>query len=150
MTWSDPSTWLVRRHTGPLYAAIGALSSYLTDAPHYATLARPYGLLLGSSGVALVCWQLASRNRVRRLALAGLWLTLATALGVHFYAVLTFAAIGLGELVRTWRTRHIDWLVWAVLGLAAAPLGFLLPLIRSNLVLRKGYFAPATLSRFGR
>lgn len=139
--------FVVRRYTGPLYAAIGALSSYLTNAPYFATEARPYGLLLGLSCTALVCWQLAARHRVRWLALAGLWLSLATALGLQYYAVLSFAAIGLGELVRTWRTRHIDWLVWAVLGLAAAPLAFLLPLIRSNLVLRKGYFAPATLSR---
>ena len=139
--------FVVRRYTGPLYAAIGALSSYLTNAPHYATEARPYGLLLGLSCTALVCWQLAARHRVRWLALAGLWLSLATALGLQYYAVLSFAAIGLGELVRTWRTRHIDWLVWAALGFATAPLAFLLPLIRSNLVLKKGYFAPATLSR---
>lgn len=140
--------FVVRRYTGPLYAAIGALSSYLTDAPYYSTEARPYGLLLGLSCVALVCWQLAARYRVRRFALAGLWLSLATALGLQYYAVLSFAAIGLGELVRTWRTRQMDWPVWGALALATAPLLFLLPLIRSNLVLRTGSFAPATLSRF--
>jgi len=64
--------FVVRRYTGPLYAAIGALSSYLTKAPYYSTEARPYGLLLGLSCIALVCWQLAARYRVRRLALAHL------------------------------------------------------------------------------
>lgn len=139
--------FVVSRYTGPLYAAVGALSSYLTKAPYYSTEARPYGLLLGLSCIALVCWQLAARHRFRWLAVAGLWLSLAAALGLQYYAVLSFAAIGLGELVRTWRTRHVDWLVWAALGLATAPLPFLLPLVRSNFVLKKGYFAPATLSR---
>ncbi len=138
---------IVSRYAGPLYGAIGAVSSYLTLAPIYASEARPYGLLLGLSCIALVCWQLAARHRVRWLALAGLWLSLAMALGVQYYAVLSFAAIGLGELVRTWRTRHLDWPIWAALGFAAAPLPFLLPLIRSNLVLKTGYFAPATMSR---
>jgi len=140
--------FVVRRYAGPLYGAIGALSSYLTHAPFYSTAARPYGLLLGLSCIALVCWQLAARYRARRLTLAGLWLSLATALGLHYYAVLSFAAIGLGELARTWRTRQIDWPVWAALGFATVPLLFLLPLIRSNLIMKTGYFAPATLSGF--
>lgn len=138
---------IVSRYAGPLYGGIAALATYMTNAPLFETEARPYGLLLGLSCVALVCWQLTARGRARWLALAGLWLCLATALGVHYYAVLSFAGIGLGELVRTWRTRHIDWPVWAALGLATAPLPLLLPLIRSNLVLKQGYFAPATMSR---
>jgi hypothetical protein len=140
--------FIVNRHAGPLYAAIGALCSYLTYAPHYSIEARPYGLLLGVSSIALVCWQLAARARFRALAIGGLWLSLATALGIQFYAVLSFVAIALGELVRTWRARRIDLPVWAALGFATVPLPFLLPLIRSNLVLKKGYFAPATMSRF--
>lgn len=139
---------VVSRYAGPLYGAIGALSTYMTNAPLYETEGRPYGPLLGLSSIALVCWQLAVRGRARWLALVGLWLCLATALGMQYYAVLSFAAIGLGELLRTWRTRHIDWPVWAALGLATAPLPFLLPLIRSNLVLKQGYFAPVTMSRF--
>lgn len=136
----------VRRYTGPLYALIGALSGYLTYAPYYATRARPYGLLLGFSSLALVCWHLASRNRVRGITLAGLCLSLAAALSMHYYAVLTFVAIGCGELVRNWRRRRIDWLVWGALGLATAPLFFLLPLLHANRVLARGYFSPATLS----
>ena len=140
--------FIVRRYTGPLYAAIGALSSYLTSAPYYSTEARPYGLLLGVSCIALVCWQLAARYRVRRCALVGLLLSLATALGLQYYAVLSFAAIGVGELVRTWRRRQIDWPMWGALGFATAPLPFLLPLIRSNLILKTGNFSPATLVHF--
>ena len=140
--------FIVSRYAGPLYAAIGALCTYLTNVPFYATDARPYGMFLGLSCIALVCWQLATRRQMRWLALAGLWISLAMALGMQYYAVLSFVGIGVGELVRTWRTRHIDWQVWAALGFATAPLPLLLPLIRSNLVLRTGYFAPATISRF--
>ncbi|HWY54558.1 MAG TPA: glycosyltransferase family 39 protein [Terriglobales bacterium] len=140
--------FIVRRYIGPLYAAIGALASYLTYAPYYATRARPYGLLLGLTCIALVCWQQASRQRQRWLALMGLCLSLALALGVHYYAVLSFAAIACGELVRTWRTRRIDGLVWAALAIATTPLLLFLPLIRANQVLAQGYFSPATLSHF--
>ena len=140
--------FVVSRYAGPLYAAIGALCTYLTNVPYYASEARPYGLLLGLSCIALVCWQRVARRQTRWLALTGLWLSLAMTLGMHYYAVLSFFAIGLGELVRTWRERRIDWPVWAVLGFATAPLAWLLPLIRSNFVLRTGYFAPATISRF--
>jgi hypothetical protein len=140
--------FIVRHYLGPLYAAIGALASYLTYAPYYATRARPYGLLLGLTCIALVCWQQASRQRQRWLALLGLCLSLATALGMHYYAVLSFAAIACGELVRSWRTRRIDWLVWIALGVATTPLLLFLPLIRANRVLAQGYFSPATLSHF--
>jgi hypothetical protein len=140
--------FIVRRYTGPLYALIAALSSYLTKAPSYATQARPYGLVLGLSCLALLCWHLVSRHRTRKLALLGLCLSLATAFSVHYYAALSLAAVGFGELVRTWHTRRIDWPVWGALGLATAPLPFLLPLMRSNWVLREGYFGTATLSHF--
>jgi len=140
--------FIVRHYIGPLYAAIGALASYLTYAPYYATRARPYGLLLGLTCIALVCWQQAARQRMRWLALTGLCLGLACALGMHFYAVLLFAAIAFGELVRSWRTRRIDWLVWLALLVATTPLLLFLPLIRANQVLAQGYFSPATLSHF--
>jgi hypothetical protein len=139
---------IVRHYIGPLYAAIGALSSYLTYAPYYATRARPYGLLLGLTCIALVCWQQTSRQRVRWLPLAGLCLSLAAALGMHYYAVLSFAAIGVGELVRTRSNRRVDWLVWVALAIATIPLLLFLPLIHANRILAEGYFSPATLSHF--
>jgi hypothetical protein len=140
--------FIVRPYAGPLYALIAALSSYLTKAPSYANQARPYGLLLGLSCLALLCWQQASRYRLRRLALLGLCLSLASAFSVHYYAVLSFGAIGFGEVVRTWHTRRIDRPVWSALGLATAPLPFFLPLTQTNWFVREGYWATPTLSRF--
>jgi hypothetical protein len=140
--------FIVKRYTGPLYASIAALAAYLTAAPAYAVQARPYGPLLGLSCLALVCWRMAARYRLRALALAGLALTLAATLGMHYYAFLSFGALGFGEIVRTWRQRRVDWPVWVAFALAAVPAVFLLPLVRSNLALRSGFFSPATLSNF--
>ena len=139
--------FIVRRYGGPLYAAIGSLSGFLTYAPFYATDARPHVLLLGLSSIALVCWQQASRH-FRWLAIPGLFLSLAMAVSLHYYAVLTFAAIGFGELVRARRRRRMDWPVWVALILATTPLLFFLPLIRANKILAQGGYAPATLSEF--
>jgi hypothetical protein len=41
-------------------------------------------------------------------------------------------------------------LVWGALALGVAPLWLFLPLIRANLTLRQGYFAPATWANFAR
>jgi hypothetical protein len=139
---------VVRRYAGPVYATIGALSGFMTYAPSYAVQARPYGLVLGLSGIALVCWQQAS-SRLRRLAIAGLFLSLAMAVSLHYYAVLSLAAIGFGELIRACRRRRVDWPVCTALVLATAPLFFLLPLIHANRALGQGEFsnyAPAKLS----
>jgi hypothetical protein len=138
----------LQRYTGPLYAAIGVLATYLTVGPLASVAARPYGLLLGFSSIALVCWQQAARNHKRALALAGLCLSLAAAIGVHFYAAVSFFGIGCGELVRTWRTRRIDWMIWLAVGLGTAPLFLVRPLIHANLVFVQGFFAPATLANF--
>jgi hypothetical protein len=140
--------FIVRRYAGPLYGWIGALSSLLTLGVWYGVEARPYALLLGCSGLALVCWQQICRNRHRGWMLAGLWLSLTTAAGLHYCGMFSFAAIGFGELVRTVRNRRIDWPIWAALALAASPLLVFRSLLRGNLVLMKGYFAPATTHQF--
>jgi hypothetical protein len=137
--------FIVRRYAGPLYAAIGALSGFLTLAPFYSVEARPYGLLLGLSSLAVVCWQQASKQ-FRWLAIFGLFLSLAAAISLQYYAVLSIASIGLGELVHARRSRRIDWPVWGALVFAATPLFLFLPLIRANTILAHGGDAPATLS----
>jgi hypothetical protein len=140
--------FMVRRYAGPLYGWIGALSTILTFGVWYGVQARPYALLLGCSSVALLCWQQVCRNHNRRWMLAGLWLSLATATSLHYFAMFSFAAIGFGEVVRIGQRRRIDWPIWGTLALAATPLLVFRPLLRANLVLKKGYFAPATLHQF--
>ncbi len=136
--------FILRPYVGPLYAFLGALSRYLTGVAPYESVVRPYGLWLGLTALALLSWQRAAANRRRGLALAGLCLSLAAAQGVHYYAFLSFTAIGLGELARTWSRRRVDWLVWIALIVSFVPIVFFTPLIRANMALKEGYFDRAT------
>jgi hypothetical protein len=138
---------IVRRYASPLYAMVGALAGFLTYAPFYAVEARPYGLLLGLSSIALLFWEEAWHTSSWQ-AKVGLFASLMLAVFVHYYAVFTVAAIGAAELVRSWQRRRMDWLTWFVLVSSAAPLLYFLPLIRANTAMLDGGYAPATLSNF--
>jgi hypothetical protein len=112
------------------YALIALLFPLATTAfRNHAYEARPYGMLLGFSGVALVCWQASALGRWRPWALWGLALSLAGALASHYYAVLLWIPLGIGELVRWRRRRRLDWGVAAALACGLAMLLVLLPAI---------------------
>src|SRR5262249_20830996 len=66
----------VGRRVPPAFAWSALLFPLTTRAYYYAFEARPYGLVLGCSGLALLCWQAAAEGRRRPLALAGLALSL--------------------------------------------------------------------------
>ena len=106
--------------SSPFYGLIAMITPLVTDAYRYAYEARPYALVLGFSAVALVCWQETADERRRIWALAGLVVALAAALSSHYYGVLTFAGIGIGEAIRSWGRRRLDLPVWVALGLGAA------------------------------
>src|ERR1017187_2720902 len=52
----------IRRRTNALYGLVGMLACGITGAYPFAYEARPYGLVLGFCGLALVCWQAATEN----------------------------------------------------------------------------------------
>ncbi|HSP96974.1 MAG TPA: glycosyltransferase family 39 protein, partial [Candidatus Dormibacteraeota bacterium] len=104
----------LRRRVGLALAAIGMLLPVTAPVAYsYAYEARGYGIVLGFSGAAMVCWDLAHDSRWRRLALLGLPICLAAAIATHFYAVLVIVPLALGELARTVERRRVDWLLWA-------------------------------------
>jgi hypothetical protein len=70
---------------------------------------------------ALLCWRAASSDP-RLWACIGLAVSLGAAVSSHYYAVLLFVPVGIGELVRTFERRRIDWMVWAGILAGAAPL----------------------------
>jgi hypothetical protein len=124
----------------PLYALLALLLPLTTTAFRvYAVEARPYGLLLGFTGLALVCWQDAARGRGRPWSLVGLAASLAAAVSAHYYAVLLLVPLGLGELARLARRRRADFPLWAALLAGLVPLVFFLPLIRSAQEYRAGF-----------
>lgn len=89
--------------------------------------------MLGFCGLSLVAWQeaMTSRSRGRSfLAALVLLVSLAGAVCSHYYSVLLFVPLGLGELVRTFERRRLDGPVWLALIAGATPLIAFLPLIR--------------------
>lgn len=123
----------VGRRCAPIYAWIALLFPMVTGAYMYAFEARPYAVLLGCAGVALVCWQIAAESRRRGAALVVLALSLAFAVSNHYYAVLVIFALAIGEGVRSLATRRIDLPVWLALGVGLiGPLAVFYPLIKQS------------------
>src|SRR6266508_1563014 len=70
----------VSKRSSALHGLVAMLFPLVTDAYYYAFEARPYGLVLGFGGTALLCWQAAAEGYYRKLSLMGLALSLAAAI----------------------------------------------------------------------
>jgi dolichyl-phosphate-mannose-protein mannosyltransferase len=114
----------VARRTTPLHGFIAMLVPCMTGAYPYAYEARPYGLLLGFCGLALISWQRAAEDGPRRWPLVGLAASLAAAVSVHYYAVLLYIPLAAGELVRWRRRGKPDLGLWTVVAASLIPLLF--------------------------
>ncbi len=102
------------------------------DVITYSIEARPYGAMLGFTGLALVAWQAATEGRAPVFSRMVLWTSMACAISSHYYAILVLIPFGLGEIARTALRRRVDWGLWAALFGSLAPLGFYLPIIRRS------------------
>jgi hypothetical protein len=117
------------RWFSPPYACATMLFPLVTGAYAYAIEARPYGLLLGCCGLALMFWQEAIEGPWRRNALIGLVLSIAAAVSCHYYAVFALLPLAAGEVTRSYLRRKLDTLVWLALAAGVCPLVFYLPLM---------------------
>jgi Dolichyl-phosphate-mannose-protein mannosyltransferase len=120
---------VVARRTDAWHGLLAAMIPLATGAFRYAWEARPYALLVGFAGLALLCHQLRSDGVRPRLAVVGLALALAAATAVQYYGVLVVLPIAGAEAVRTSVTRRFDWPAIAALGAPLVPLAVALPLI---------------------
>jgi Dolichyl-phosphate-mannose-protein mannosyltransferase len=102
------SRWLTRA-----YGIAAMLVVMCLPVRVYAIQARPYGLVLGFSALALLFYQQAAKPGKRSFALAGLGVCTACLAATHYYAVLVIASVLPVELMRTWRTRRPDWVLLA-------------------------------------
>jgi hypothetical protein len=135
----------VRRRTNAIYGAAAALFPAVTEAHLYACEARSYGLLLGFGALALLCWQEAASGRHRRLGLAGLALSFTLALSSHYFAVLLYVPLAVGELVRAVQRRKLDIPIALAAALPIATLIAYLPLMQAGRTLyTKTPWSPAT------
>src|SRR5215469_10035283 len=120
----------VRRRSSTAYGLVAMLFPLITDAFYYAYEARPYGLVVGFCGLALCCWQAATEGRLRMLSVTGLGLSLVGALSCHYYAILAFGPLIVGEVLRSVKSGRLDIGVWIAFGVGLVPLVIFLPLIR--------------------
>jgi Dolichyl-phosphate-mannose-protein mannosyltransferase len=103
-----------------------------TPAFNYAIEGRPYGLMLGFIGIAMVSWQASVRNRSRRLAtLIALALAIAGAVNTHYFGVLVLVPLCAAEGWRTLQQRRFDLPVLCSIVVGAAGIMFVLPFTKS-------------------
>jgi hypothetical protein len=103
---------------------------------------RPYGLLLGLFGLAMLSWQTAVRRQSHRAwALLVLALAIALAINTHYYGVLLLAPLCAAELVRTCQIRRVDRPVLLSIGAGMAGAVFLLPFLKGASQFRANYQA---------
>lgn len=101
--------WVVSRIANEWAGTVALALPALMGVVNYSVEARPYAVMLGCAGMALVCWQAAERRSARRpLALAGMAVALALAVNMQYYAVLLFVPICAAEAMRIVQTRRAD------------------------------------------
>jgi hypothetical protein len=103
----------ISRWLGRNYGVLAILAAMCLQARIYGQQARPYGLVLGLSALALVFYQQAAQKEKRLMALAGFAVCSAGLTASHYYAVLVIAAFFLAEAARTWTKGRIDWTLLA-------------------------------------
>ena len=118
-----------RRKVGLAGGTVALLVPAVTAGYDYAFEARPYGMLLGTSGLALLCWQATEGPRRSWLALGGLATAVAASVSLHYYGVLLVAPLAIGELLRHRRGEHGRVAVWLAMAAGCLPLAAYLPLM---------------------
>ncbi len=134
----------VSRRVPAVYAAAAMLFLFVTPVKGLAYEARPGVVAVAGIALALVCWQAAAEDRRRPLSVVGLAASLATAVGMHYYAALAVLPLALAEGVRTLDRRRVDGPVWLALGAAATPVLVFLPMLRGSMRPLGTFFAKAS------
>ena len=122
----------VSKRAGLLAGWVAMLIPSLSIAYYYAYEVRPHGLVLGFSGVALICWQMCDERPGSWKWPLGFAIALEGAALTHCYAILIVLPFATAELVTAIRSRTVRWRKWSALVLPPvfAVLAYL-PLIRS-------------------
>ena len=119
----------VSRRGTPLYGYAAAVLPWCSGAYVLATEARPYGLMLAFSALALLCWQEGLEQKRKWWSLPGVTLALACALLSHCYAVLVLIPFGIAEITRAYVSKRADFRMWAAVVLPVTCVAIYLPLM---------------------
>jgi Dolichyl-phosphate-mannose-protein mannosyltransferase len=131
---------VVARRSTPLHGLIAMFVPLVTEAYAFAPEARPYGLVLGFSAAALLCWQVRTDGS-GAAAVVGLALALGLATASHYYAVFVLVPLAAGEAVRAAGRRRVDLPVVGALAVAILPLALAVPFIRAARELSSTFWA---------
>src|SRR5262249_52283458 len=130
------------RRSGWLWACVPVAVMLGTTAAPFAGEARPYGLVLGLSGLALVLWQAAcGRGRGGTPFVVGLGCVLALLFSPPRCAVVFPVPLGCAELARAWPRRRLDVPVALALPPPLLVVAAYLPLIREARTYAPGFWA---------
>jgi hypothetical protein len=121
----------VSKTTSPFYGLVAASLPLTTSAFAYSYEARPYGLLLGLTGLAFLAWQSSVNNGARGWRVIALAVSSALVAGVHYYGVLALVPLGVGELTWSCLHRRMCWSRWAAMAMGPVAIVLELPFIRS-------------------
>lgn len=111
---------ILSRRVDRLSALVGAVFVLCTPAALYGYEARPYALMLSCISGAILAWQHIDDSR--RLYSVALAITLATAVSLHYYAILVWPAFVLAEAAVWIFHRRFRVGAWAALSLGGLPI----------------------------
>jgi 4-amino-4-deoxy-L-arabinose transferase-like glycosyltransferase len=138
-----------RRLAGRDTAAFSVVGLILFNMFHLVE-ARPYGLMLGASALALLLWQNVLRERSRTASLAGLFCVLGVAVSSHYFGILVMVPFLIAECFRTVRRRKLDvGLLAVLLGSCVFALGWL-PYLKGAHQYKNNYYIKVNAADFAR
>jgi hypothetical protein len=112
--------FFVGRRLGYVFGLSAMILGLVNELEFFAGQARPYGMLVGACGLAMVAWQFAVESPRRRWAVPLFGASIFLIVASHAYAIAALVPFAIAELVRFVRTRRADWSLWAC-SLAALP-----------------------------
>lgn len=134
--------YFVRRIASERAAIFALAFPTITGGFVYTLQIRPYGVLLGLFGLAMLSWQTAVRREDHRAgALVVLGLSIATAINTHYYGVLLMLPLCAGEVVRVWQRRRLDMPMVLTMGAGMSGVLFLLPFLKGAAEFRHHFAA---------
>lgn len=119
----------VSRRLRPVYGMLAMLVFWSTPFLYYATEARPYAFIFAFFGMAMLAWQRATEPARPWGAVVLLGLAICGMMLSHFFALFYLAPFCLAELLRVYRSRKVDWPMWAALLLPCLIVLIYLPVI---------------------
>jgi len=132
--------YFVRRIASERAAVFALAFPVFTVVFRYTEQVRPYGLLLGLFGLAMLSWQTAVRRESHRTwALVGLAPTIALAIDTHYYGVLLLMPLCAAELVRACQRWRVDIPLLLSMGAGTAGIVFLLPFLKGAAEFRTNF-----------